>query len=368
MRHLRRWYVYVPVTLAIVALLAWRTRLWEAGDLLRSADPGPIAVAIALNLAIVGAWAGRSRQLLRRLGQPVGFVALLPIVSFANTINGLTPASAGELVRAVLLNRRHGVPYGDGAAVILIERVYALALIAASAVTCFVIVSIGGTLGLLVGVAFAAVFVVPTAGYRQGRRFAGIVRRLARGPLAGSPRVGRAIDAFAAVEDRVATVLSSGSATVGFVAWSAVVFVSMDAQLLLVGSALGTTIDPVVGWAALGLGAVAGVLSALPFGLGAADAVIALVLIGQGMPPATATLVTILMRLVGTLPTGILGAISYVWLNRTDPGLVDSSLAPAASGPALGDGAEGDSDPAPAAGPSAGGSVGPGVFRDSTGR
>ena len=112
----------------------------------------------------------------------------------------------------------------------------------------------------------------------------------------------------------------------------------------------------------------AGVLSALPFGLGAADAVIALVLIGQGMPPATATLVTILMRLVGTLPTGILGAISYVWLNRTDPGLVDSSVAPAASGPALGDGPEGGSDPGPAGGPSAGGSVGPSVFRDSTGR
>jgi hypothetical protein len=74
------------------------------------------------------------------------------------------------------------VPYGDGAAVIhRVERVYALALIAASAVTCFVIVSIGGTLGLLVGVAFAAVFVVPPPRLPAGQRFAAIVPRARRG-------------------------------------------------------------------------------------------------------------------------------------------------------------------------------------------
>jgi uncharacterized protein (TIRG00374 family) len=309
---------------AIIAILAWRTRLWEAGDLLRGADLAPIILAIALNVVIIAAWAGRSRGLLARLGDHVGFGPLVPVVSFANTINGLTPASAGEVLRAVLLNRRHGVPYRDGAAVILLERVYALGLIAATALVCFLAVSASAILPVVATVAAVVLFAIPTVGYRRGLRFEAAVRRIAAPVLARSRRAERVVDAFADVEDRVALILASPGATLAFIGWSAAVFVTMDAQLLLVGSAIGVPIDPVVGWAALGLGAIAGVLSALPFGLGAADAVIAIVLIGHGMEAATATLVTILMRFVGTLPTGIIGTISYVYLNRTDPGAAAS--------------------------------------------
>jgi uncharacterized protein (TIRG00374 family) len=318
MRHLRRWYVYVPITVAIIALLTWRTRLWEAGDLLRDAALGPIGLAIALNVLIIGAWAARSKALLGDLGHAIGFGALLPIVCFANTINGLTPASAGEVLRAVLLNRRHEVPYRDGAAVILLERVYALGLIVATALVAFVGVTVGPVAGSLLLVAMIVVVAIPTVGYRRGLRFEAAIRRLARPALVRSGRVRALVDAFADVEDRVAGIIRSPRSTLTFIALTGVVFVTMDLQLLLVGQAIGVSIDPVGGWAALGLGAIAGIISALPFGLGAADAVIAVVLIGQGLEPSTAGLVTILMRLVGTLPTGIVGALSYVYLNRTD--------------------------------------------------
>ena len=93
----------------------------------------------------------------------------------------------------------------------------------------------------------------------------------------------------------------------------------MDVQLLLVAQAVGVSIDPIQGWAALGLGAMAGVISALPFGLGALDAVIAIVLVSFGTDAAAAALITVLLRLVATLPTGLFGAASFVYLNRTDP-------------------------------------------------
>jgi uncharacterized protein (TIRG00374 family) len=325
MRHLRRWYVYVPITVAIIALLAWRTHLWEAGDLLRDVNLTFIAIAVLLNLVIIAAWAARSASLLGALGHAISFRSLVPIVCFANTINGLTPASAGEIVRAVLLNRRHEVPYRDGAAVIILERVYALGLIAATAATCFLGVVVGPVAAIALIVISIAAFATPWLGYRRGLRFRTAVQRVGRPAIERSRRLRALADAFGDVEDRVAEILRSARSTVVFVALTSLVFITMDVQLWLVGQSIGVAIDPVVGWAALGLGALAGVLSALPFGLGAADAVIAVVLIGQGLEPSTAALITILMRLVGTLPTGIVGAASYVYLNRTEAASPDAT-------------------------------------------
>jgi uncharacterized protein (TIRG00374 family) len=262
----------------------------------------------------------------------VAFGALIPIVCFANTVNGLTPASAGEVLRAVLLHRRHDVPYRDGAAVILLERVYALGLIAATALTCFAALVVGPLAGVSLIILTVVAIGIPTIGYKRGLRFEFAIRKVARAALDRSVRARNLVQSFGEVEDRVAAILSSWRYTLAFIALTGIVFVTMDAQLWLVGQSIGVAIDPVAGWAALGLGAIAGVLSALPFGLGAADAVIAIVLIGQGMDPAAAGLATILMRIVGTLPTGIVGAASYVYLNRTDGAREGSGARPIEDG------------------------------------
>ncbi len=319
MRHLRRWYVYGPITVAIIALLLWRTRIWEAGDLLRGALAWPLAFGVVLNVVIILCWAVRSRLLLAHLGHRIRVWPLIPIVTFANTINGLTPASAGEVVRAVLLHDRQGVPYRDGAAVIMLERVYALGLIAVSAVSCFAFAAIGPAIGAAVTIASLVLVALPTIVYRRGLRFSVIAQRLL-GPLARRwRRVEHLLAQLASVEDQIAVVLSSVGATLAFIATTVVIFITMDIQLILIGTAIGVPVGPVEGWAALGLGAIAGVLSALPFGLGAADAVIAIVLVGFGIPATSAALMTVLMRLVGTLPTGVIGTLSYVYLNRTSP-------------------------------------------------
>jgi hypothetical protein len=53
------------------------------------------------------------------VGHPLPLPALVPLVSFANTISNLTPASAGEVLRAVILRDRYGVPVVRSTAVIL---------------------------------------------------------------------------------------------------------------------------------------------------------------------------------------------------------------------------------------------------------
>ena len=71
-----------------------------------------------------------------------------------------------------------------------------------------------------------------------------------------------------------------------FAAWTALVFTCYTGQLLLVGAALGQSLDPAAAWGALGLAIVVGVLSLLPFGLGSADVVLAGLLVAAGVPGA----------------------------------------------------------------------------------
>ena len=128
---MRRWYVWVSISVVLLGLLVWRTRPWEA--LATGADWQPLVVVVLLNLVVIAAWAVRSERLMAAVGHPIPVRALVPVVSFANTINNLTPASSGEALRAVILRRRHGVPYGRSTAVILVERLWAIWIMAISA-------------------------------------------------------------------------------------------------------------------------------------------------------------------------------------------------------------------------------------------
>ena len=52
-RFLRHPLVWGSISIALLALVAWRSRAWELGDRLGDADPRPIAAAILLNLVII---------------------------------------------------------------------------------------------------------------------------------------------------------------------------------------------------------------------------------------------------------------------------------------------------------------------------
>ncbi len=90
-RVLRHPLVWVTISGALLALVAWRARPWELGDRLGAADGRAIVLALALNLVILVAWAVRSAGLLAAAGRPVPVRPLVPMTAFANTINNVTP-------------------------------------------------------------------------------------------------------------------------------------------------------------------------------------------------------------------------------------------------------------------------------------
>lgn len=324
---MRRWFLWISISTILLALLIWRTRPWEALE--TGADGRPLVLVVTLNLVVIGAWAFRSEQLMAAVGQPLPVVALVPIVSFANTINNLTPASAGEALRAVILRRRHGVPYGESTAVILVERLWAIwimALTAAAAAVGTVVAAAGGIVALAWAAGLVATF-APAVAYRAGLRPAafgasvldrGASATTSRGPAPEERRSRRLRLAglLRDVDTSLARILVSPSVALGFVMSTSIVFAAAAAQLWLIVLSLGHEVSPIGAWAALGLATIAGVLSALPFGLGAADIVLTALLVALGVPAPAAGAVALLLRATVTLPLGLAGTASWIALNR----------------------------------------------------
>ncbi|HYO41657.1 MAG TPA: lysylphosphatidylglycerol synthase transmembrane domain-containing protein [Candidatus Limnocylindrales bacterium] len=317
-RWLRRPIIWLPISGLLIALVAWRSKVWEAGTVLGAPQPLPLVLAVLLNGLIVVLWAVRSGDLLGAAGRAVGIRPLLPMTAFANTINNLTPGSAGEVVRAWLLRAHHGIPYATSTAVIAIERVVAIGYMAGSA-----IVAWGGQAVGLPGPAQVAllilVAVTPGLVYRIGLRPFAAVGRLPLGGVLGREPWTRAARALVRVDATMSDLLTHPRHLAVFAVTTMIVFATYTAQLWLVAVSIGVVLDPVTAWGALGLATIAGVLSLLPFGLGATDLVLAALLTSLGVPPTAAGAIAFGYRLVATLPLGILGTVAYAWLSAGLP-------------------------------------------------
>ena len=125
MRHMKRWQFWLGLLISALFLyLVLRkidySTLWQV---LRSANylwivPGVVVYFIAL-------WARswRWHYLLRPL-KALPTRTMFPIVTIGYAGNNIFPARAGEVVRAVVLKRKQGVPISASLATIIVERVF----------------------------------------------------------------------------------------------------------------------------------------------------------------------------------------------------------------------------------------------------
>jgi uncharacterized protein (TIRG00374 family) len=318
LRWLRHPLVWLPISLGLLALVVWRSRLWEASQILGPVDPRPLMAALIVGQATPLLWAIRSRELLRATGRDVPIRSLVPMTSFANTINNLTPGSAGELIRLYLLRTRHGVEYAAGAAVILIERLGGLGYLSLSALLLWL--SWLGDWPVLATTALVVLLVLsPVAVYRLGLRPVAAIAGLPLGRLLGVGRWSRVAGSLDRVDATMAALLTRPDRVAGFAIVTAGVFVVSTAMLLLVAASIGVAMEPTAAWGAIGLSTTAGALSFLPFGLGAADLVLVALLNVAGVPLVECGVIAFGYRLVGTVPYALEGIASYAWLSSTLP-------------------------------------------------
>ena len=317
-RWLRRPIVWIPITMALLGLVAWRTRPWEAGSLISTLDASPLIVAIALNGFVLVLWAVRSSDLLGAAGRPVPIRPLIPMTALANTINGLTPGSVGELLRLYLLRERHGVDYSTGAAVVLIERIVAIGYLAGSAAIAWA-THLAGLPAAVAVVGFIVLALLPAIVYALGMRPSVIVTALPLGRAIGRERWVRTTANLGRIDTTIGEVLTHPIRLAVFAASTTLILVIYTAQLCLVASAAGVSLDPLVAWGTLGLSITVGVLSFLPFGLGATDLVLATLLSTLGIAPPIAAAIVLGYRLTTTAPLALLGSLSYGYLSATLP-------------------------------------------------
>ena len=275
-------------------------------------------MAVALNAVVMVLWAVRSADLLGAAGRPVPIRPLIPMTALANTINGLTPGSVGELLRLYLLRERHGVDYSTGAAVVLIERVVAIGYLAGSAAIAWA-THLAGLPGAFAIVGFVLLAILPALVYALGIRPSVLVTALPLGRVIGRERWVRTTANLGRIDTTIGELLTHPVRLTIFAGSTTLILVVYTGQLCLIAGAAGISIDPLVAWGALGLSITVGVLSFLPFGLGATDLVLATLLSSLGIDPPAAAAIVLGYRLTTTAPLALIGSLSYGYLSATLP-------------------------------------------------
>ena len=122
---MKRWQFWVGVAISAF-FLYWVIRkvdfnlLWQT---LRTANYWWLLPGVGVYFIALWARAWRWHYLLRPL-KSISTRAMFPIVTIGYAGNNIFPARAGEVVRAVILKKKEGVPISASLATIIVERVF----------------------------------------------------------------------------------------------------------------------------------------------------------------------------------------------------------------------------------------------------
>lgn len=125
MSAMKRWQFWLGVAISLV-LLYYALRglgLQDLGEALRGANYWWLIPGVAVYFLGVWARAWRWHYLLRPV-KAIPTRTMFPIVTIGYMGNNIYPARAGEVLRAVILKRKEGVPVSASLATIIVERVF----------------------------------------------------------------------------------------------------------------------------------------------------------------------------------------------------------------------------------------------------
>ena len=324
----RRWLilslVVLVLTVAGVSLVADIGRLGALGDLARSFDRRLLLPIFLLAPANYLFRYYKWTILLRRAG-----LSVPPRLSLTIFLAGLamtvTPAKAGELIKAHYLKETLGVPFEVSTPVVVAERLLDSASVLVLAVVAAVAgLASGPALGPTVGggvlrlalwlmLASAAGLAAVVLFLRSVKGPVGLARALSGLPGLGrwlGPGLGSFLEAFGSGSRRLLGWRTFAWCTlVGVVSWALEGLV-----VTLTLSGLGYPSPVFLGVLVVALASLAGAVSLLPGGAGAAEATILGVLLLYGYPRAVAGATTLVTRLA-TLWLGVaIGAVALVGL------------------------------------------------------
>ncbi|HEX7973308.1 MAG TPA: lysylphosphatidylglycerol synthase transmembrane domain-containing protein [Anaerolineales bacterium] len=122
---MKRWQFWLGVAISLIFLypVLSKLRLGDFAQVLQHANYWWLIPGVAVYFLGVWVRAWRWHYLLRPV-KPIPTRTMFPIVAIGYMGNNIYPARAGEVLRAVVLKRREGVPIAASLATIIVERIY----------------------------------------------------------------------------------------------------------------------------------------------------------------------------------------------------------------------------------------------------
>ncbi len=304
----------LAIATGVVAFIVLRAHPHELWSALSETNYRLALLAIVPNLPICLLASLRSSLLFRRLGHRVPAGVLVPATVLGFVAGGLTPASAGELLRAKALRSSANVDVDQSIAVVVYERVLALYLLALTTA----LIAALSTLPLawsplLLAVALGLVLLPWLVALKVGS-FASLAERMTGAGML--PRVAR--NAFAMAE-KLRVLLREPFLLLQWSSLTIAMFALIALQYWLLARAIAGGIEFSEAWLALGVSTIAAVLTLLPFGLGVLDGSLAAMLVRGGLTLEQASLAAIAVRATVTLPLVLAAFACYLYLQRTAP-------------------------------------------------
>ena len=314
---------------AVTGLFVWA---W------RDVSPAAVLSAIGLwkwpqwilfagvNLVILGAMCWRWWLILRRMGHPIPFAALVPYRMAANTVSYITPGPqfGGEPLQVLCLAERHGMPPAAATAAVGVDRLTELMgnLVFLSICGVFILPPLIGARSALIWTALGTSAVVLAVGRllygiaRGGAPLSRMAAWAARGPvLRGHPS--RWIAFLQAGEQSAAAILTDRLAgwygAIGAVQWMAFL-----AELWAIYHFLGFSMT-LQALLTVAVAARLAFLLPLPGGLGALEAGQVLALVSLGGTPDLAAAACAVMRLRDIVLMAMGGVFAARWLGLGRP-------------------------------------------------
>ena len=307
MRHARTWIGLGVSALCLVLLLA-RVDRDELLDAMREVRPAWLLPALALLAAALWARAARWAVILRPV-HPISTRDAASLLVIGYAANNVLPARAGEVVRSVLFQRRHGGSAVTALGTIVVERVFdgaVLAVVLAAALASGTSSGPLRALALLAGAGFAALLL----GLAALSTWPGPVRGLINGVLALAPGGLRP-----RVESLAARFLDGLVPVRGLRTWGVVVALTSGSWALeaacywMVGEAFGLGLSP---WEYAGICAAANLAIAAPStsgGIGPYEFFAREVAVALGVAGALATAYALVLHAVVLIPVALAGVV-----------------------------------------------------------
>jgi uncharacterized membrane protein YbhN (UPF0104 family) len=227
-----------------------------------------------------------------------------------NVAGALTPASAGEILRAAALRSHSEVSVDEAVALIVFERGLSVYLLALGTLAAFATTALAPPAAVATCAACAAALAVPFL-------LAPVLEHLPEGR--GSSLWSRGLNRLRPIASGLRVLLRSPMLLLTWFLASALIFALFAVQYWLLGRSIENVVTLREMWIAFGASQLAAIVTLIPMGLGAADASLAGILEKYGMSIESGTAVAILVRATNTLPMLLLAAASYLYLARRTP-------------------------------------------------